>query len=304
MYMKKKLLQAYEYMHHLVSRFSIMVLLIVQICIINNILAYYKGSDKWWSLLITDGIYFVFFLIHVSSTYRILVLNYKSCNDQPKVRFPWGPLAWVVYSVVLCSKVIVIFTSFAPQMEDGTIVGPNTLRAMIGVTAVIFFLLLMSHMYKDINPSLRMFIYSIGATVPIDLLDTMDIMELLYDAEEKRMITDSMLHMILFIIVVNLLIPVFPLSVLHIPDIQNKHMFTQLMITQKVIQIVVINFLFMTVRLILWQHFGKGFSTFIVKNVLMIAILTYDIFGICKEEHESRKEKEPKIAFEKGEVYI
>ena len=294
----------YDYMHHFLSRLSIMVLLIAQICIINNILAYYKGSDKWWTLLITDSVYFVFFLIHISSTYRIFVVNYKSSIDQSKLRFPWGPLAWVIYSVVLCSKIIIIFTSFAPRMEEGTIVGPNTLRAMIGMTAIIFFLLLMSHMHKDIHPELRIFIYSIGATVPIDLLDTMDIMELLYDAEEKRMITDDMLNMILFIIVVNLLIPVFPLSVLHIPDIHKKHIFTQLMIIQKVIQIIIINLLFMTVRLILWQHFGKGFSTFIIKNVLMIGILSYDIFGICKEEHDLKKIETPNIVFEKGEVYI
>lgn len=300
----KNLKQKYGYVHHFVSRVVVMLLLLFQIFIINHILAYYNGSDKWWSLLVTDTVYFVLFLIHLSSTYRILVINSHDKASQPKMRFPWGPLAWVIYSVVLCSKLIIIFTTFAPRMEDGAIVGANTLRAMVGLTAVVFFLLLMSHLHKSINPVLRMFIFGIGATVPIDLLDTMDIMELLYDAEENRMINSSMLDMILFIIVINLLIPVFPLSVVHIPEIHKKKMFGGLMITQKVIQIIVINCLFMAVRLILWQHFGKTFSTFIVKNVLMIGILSYDIVSIIHETKENMKEEPPNIVFEKGEVYI
>lgn len=252
-----------------------------------------------------DSVYLVLFIIHTVFSYRKHFDSHELPNQERKWSFPFGPLTWVIYALVLSSKLVVVFTSFATEMEDvNGINSSNTLRAMFGLTAVVFFLLLLSYLHDTTPKSLKTFIYTVGATVPIDLLDTMDIMELLYEEEETRKISEGMVYMILVIIVGNLMIPMFPCTIVYIHEFGSKRMFVHLMVAQKVIQILVINLLFMSIRLILWQEFGQGFSAFIIKNILVMGILSYDLFRICREKQEDEARAEPVVNYKEGEVHM
>ncbi|XP_029634725.1 uncharacterized protein LOC115210331 [Octopus sinensis] len=301
----QRIIKNYEYLHHRLLRISIILNLLVQMLVVNYQLVYYKETPTYWCLLIADSIYLALFIVHIHFTYKKHFEGYELPNHEFKQNFPFGPLTWVIYAMVLSSKLIVVFTSFAAEMEDETgIYSANALRAMFGLTAVVFFLLLMSHVHHTTPDRLKTFIYTVGATVPIDLLDTMDIMELLYEEEKTRRISEGMVYMILVIIVVNLMIPMFPCTILYIQEFGSKHIFVHLMIAQKVVQIFIINLLFMSIRLILWQQFGEGFSAFIIKNILVMGILSYDLFRICKEKAEDEQREEPVVNYKEGEVHM
>ncbi|GAB1597461.1 uncharacterized protein LOC106881800, partial [Argonauta hians] len=302
--MLQKCIQNYEFLHHKLLRIVTILILLLQMFVIDYQLVHYKKTGTYWCMLLPDSIYFIMFIIHLVLSYKKIFHSVESPRQKRKPTFPLGPLTWVVYALVLSSKLIIIFTSFATQMEDEDgIESANTLRAMFGLTAVVFFLLLISYLHESIPQSLKTFIYTVGATVPIDLLDTMDIMELLYEEEEERNISEGMVIMILVIIVGNLLVPMFPCTIVYVQEFESKHIFSNLMIAQKVIQIMVINLLFMSIRLILWQEFGRGFSAFIIKNVLVMGILSYDLFRICKEKKE-QESKEKAVRYKRDEVHM
>ncbi|XP_014787797.1 uncharacterized protein LOC106881800 [Octopus bimaculoides] len=301
----QRFIKNYQFLHHKLLRIFIVLLLLVQMFVVNYQLVHYEETQTYWCMLIPDSVYLVLFIVHIFFSYKKHFQGYELPNPERKQTFPFGPLTWVVYALVLSSKLIVVFTSFATEMEDENgINSANTLRAMFGLTAVVFFLLLMSYLHDTTPTSLKTFIYTVGATVPIDLLDTMDIMELLYEEEETRKISEGMVYMILVIIVGNLMIPMFPCTILYIQEFKSKRIFVHLMIAQKVIQIVVINLLFMSIRLILWQEFGQGFSAFIVKNILVMGILSYDLFRICREKAEDEQREEPVVNYKEGEVHM
>ena len=217
-------------------------------------------------------------------------------NIKSKIYFPWGPLAWFIYGTVTSAKIIVIFTSanYGQKWETGTARSKSGMQMAIGLTSIIFFLLLMSTIHHSVESKMKRFIHEVCATVTIDLLDTMDLLEIMYVEEEKHLHWNGnreiIVKLVLGIVVINLLIPVFPCIIVFLGWTHDRHRFRYLVLVQKVTQIVLVNLFFMSIRLALWSIFHESFSAFVIKNILMVGILTSDIFSVYMEAHQEKKE--------------
>lgn len=218
---------------------------------------------------------------------------------------PWGPIAWFTYGSVTASKVIVAFhsNSYMMEWERNTIRGPSALQLAVGLAAVIYFLMLISNIHQSVDRKMKNFIHEVGATVPIDILDTMDLMELLYEVEDRRVVHEGIIKLILTIVVVNLIVPTFPCAIVYRGRTFGSTIFKRLVFAQKIVQIIMVNLLFVCVRAVLCALYGKKFSAFIIKNILVIVILLSDIFSVYKESREeknvkkrSEKERDSSIA--------
>lgn len=320
---RKKCLHLCEYVNHFTSRFLCLVLVLAQVHYLDYLLVFYSQSPYWWFILIPDWIAIFLFFAHFTKSYRhfartpkthdaFLGLRSKSdplsCRDgHDKSYFPWWPLAWLIYSITISIKIIVLFTmtpeESIEQWEAKTIQGATGMQTAVGMTSVIFFLMLISNIHRSVSGKMKSFIHEVGATVTIDLLDTMDLLELLYEEEEKHTRwggdEEIVFRLVLAIVVINMLVPVFPCAIIHRGRTHTSHMFRRLVLTQKVLQIVLVNLLFMSVRLILWSMYGEKFSAFIIKNVLMVGILSTDIFNVYMEAHEEkRREKHQKTYYD------
>ena len=313
---RKKCLHLCEHVNHFSSRFLCLILILAQVHYLDYLLVFYSQTPYWWFILIPDWIAIFLFFAHFAKSYRHfarspkvheIAWGFNSKNDplpcregHDKTYFPWWPLAWLVYSITISLKIIVLFTmtpeESIEQWEAQTIQGATGMQTAVGITSVIFFLMLVSNIHRSVNGKMKSFIHEVGATVTIDLLDTMDLLELLYEEEEKQAQwgghEEIIFRLVLTIVVINMLVPVFPCAIIHRGRTHTSQMFRRLVLIQKVLQIVLVNLLFMSVRLVLWSMFSEKFSAFIIKNVLMVGILSTDIFNVYMEAHEEkRKEK-------------
>lgn len=309
---RKKCIHLCEHVNHYASRVLCMILIIMQVHYLDYLLVFYSQSSYWWFILIPDWVAIFLFLIYFIKSYKHFArapktyetyLGFQTTPDPIRCReghdktyFPWWPLAWLLYSITISLKIIVLFTmtpeESIEQWEEQTLQGATGMQTAVGITSVIFFLMLVSNIHRSVNQKMKSFIHEVGATVTIDLLDTMDLLELLYEEEEKsdRWGGNEVIifRLVLIIVVINMLVPVFPCVIIHRGRTHTSHMFRRLVLIQKVLQIVLVNILFMCVRLVLWSMFSEKFSAFIIKNILMVGILSADIFNVYMEMHEEK----------------
>eukprot|EP00106_Octopus_bimaculoides_P017933 XP_014785375.1 PREDICTED: uncharacterized protein LOC106880078 isoform X1 [Octopus bimaculoides] len=302
---KKKWLYRCECLHHYFSRIFCLVVLIGQNHYIDYLLVYYQKISFWWIIFIPDWFVIILFIVYYVQTYSQFVTNIDirkhwsndSASNEDKTRktnhLPWGPIAWFVYGSVTASKVIVAFhsKSYMMEWERNTIRGPSGMQLAVGLAALIYFLMLISNIHQTVDRKMKNFIHEVGATVPIDILDTMDLMELLYEVEDRRIIHEGIIKLILTIVVVNLIVPTFPCAIVYRGRTHGSNIFKRLVFAQKIVQIIMVNLLFVCVRAVLCALYGQKFSAFIIKNILVIVILLSDIFSVYKESREEKKGK-------------
>ncbi|CAI9715824.1 Hypothetical predicted protein [Octopus vulgaris] len=236
---KKKWLYRCECLHHYFSRIFCLVLLIGQNHYIDYLLVYYQKISFWWIIFVPDWFVIILFIVYYVQTYSQFVTNIDirkhwpsdSASNEDKTRktnhLPWGPIAWFVYGSVTAAKVIVAFhsKSYMMEWERNTIRGPSGFQLAVGLAALIYFLMLISNIHQTVDRKMKNFIHEVGATVPIDILDTMDLMELLYEVEDRRVIHEGIIKLILTIVVVNLIVPTFPCAIVYRGRTHGSSMF-------------------------------------------------------------------------------
>ncbi|GAB1598206.1 uncharacterized protein LOC115215557 isoform X1 [Argonauta hians] len=302
-YEKKKSSNRCESFHHYFSRIFCLILLIGQNHYINYLLVYYQKISFWWIIFVPDWLVIILFMVYYAQTYSVFTTKInimKQCTNESTSRevnmkqtsnLPWGPIAWFLYGSITASKVILAFhsKSYMMEWEKNTMRSANGLQLAIGLASLIYFLMLISQIHRTVDRKMKNFIHEVGATVPIDILDTMDLTELLYEVEDRRIIQEDIIKLILTIVVVNLIVPTFPCIVVYRGRTYGSKMFKRLVFAQKIIQITMVNLLVVGVRTLLCAFYGQKFSPFIIKNILVIIILLADIFSVYRESREEKK---------------
>ncbi|XP_052068353.1 transmembrane protein 121B-like [Mytilus californianus] len=275
-----------ESMYQIPSRVLCFLIIILQ----GGVLDYYLISHKtvyWYGWVAADvAILFVFIVAFIIS-YRHLLIVRQSSNSQAPVQagnLPLGYFAWFVYSVALVARVAIIFSDFAQFLVETDFFGPNTLKITISLACAVFLLLLMMH--HDAQPgTMRMHrIQEFSGTVVFDILDSVDMLDVLFDPKDRFDLPSGMCMAIISISCINFILPIFPLMTLSNSHFGYKNTSESLLILHKLLLIFVVNLPFLIMRLLIWHVVQKDVSIFIVKNLLVIIVNFYQLY-----ENEVRK---------------
>ncbi|XP_076070186.1 transmembrane protein 121B-like [Mytilus galloprovincialis] len=279
-------IQMCESMYQIPSRVLCFFIIMLQ----GGILDYYLISHKtvyWYGWIAADvAILFVFIVAFIIS-YRHLLIVRQCTNSQATVQagsLPLGYFAWFVYSIALVARVAIIFSDFAQFLVEADFFGPNTLKVTISLSCAVFLLLLMMH--HDAQPgTMRMHLISeFSGTVVFDILDSVDMLDVLFDPKDRFDLPSGMCMAIISISCINFILPIFPLMTLSNSHFGYKNTSESLLILHKLLLIFIVNLPLLIMRLLIWHVVQKDISIFIVKNLLVIIVNFYQLY-----ENEVRK---------------
>ena len=280
-------------MYQIPMRILCTFLVLLQGVVLDYYLVYYK-NNYWCSWIVADvALLFTFFMAFVIS-YRHLILAKESAERNTPIQtgpLPLGYFAWFVYSCLLAARVAIIFKDIAFQLKEEDFFGPNTLKICISSAAFVFLFLLLSHHNAETDSLRKIFINELTGTVVFDVLDSVDVLDVLFN---HKAIEDFPVHLdtaIISIACINLVLPTIPLMTLSKTHFGHKKAPREILFLHKMLLVFLVNLPLLIIRLLLWHVLSKEISVFPIKNLIVIFLVFYDMFEKRKEEIE-RDERE------------
>ncbi|ELU17874.1 hypothetical protein CAPTEDRAFT_219189 [Capitella teleta] len=240
------------------------------------ILDYYMISHNtliWclWALpdLIVVGIFIWAFIV----SYRYLR---RTSDSEPMEggELPLGYVAWGVYAVFLCCKVAIIFGMpeyIAQKLDEKSgFFGVNLLKTTISLSAIIYLLLVASHNDAAPDSNRQALIKSLSGGIAVDILDTVQFLNLLFIQETRIFLTFTEHRAILGVSCINLLLPTLLLVILSRTRYGRGNYPRGLKLLHTTLYLIFINLPMLVIRILLWHLKSQDVSVFAIKNVIGI----------------------------------
>ena len=280
-------------MYQIPMRILCTFLVLLQGAVLDYYLVTYKNK-YWYSWIVADvALFFTFFMAFVIS-YRHLILAKESKEQKTRIQtgpLPLGYFAWLVYSSLLAARVAIIFKDIAFRLNEEDFFGPNTLKIAISSAAFIFLFLLLTHHNAETDSLRKVFINELTGTVVFDVLDSVDVLDVLFDHEA---IEDFPVHLdtaIISVACINLILPTLPLATLSSTHFGHKKASREIIFLHKMLLVFLVNLPLLIIRLLLWHVLSKEISVFPIKNLIVIFLVFYDMYEKRKEEIEREGEE-------------
>lgn len=194
---------------------------------------------------------------------------------------PYLFIAWLAYvSITLVPEVAVIFKRFADQLGDAKVWGQNILKIALCITPMLFLLMVNSHHDARPNSERRVSLDKISAGVTLDLLDSIDILEVLFLDDAELSLPVSLENAIIAFACINFFLPT--LALLQLSTIaKGQANSTKAKVLYSVSYICLVNVPLGVIRVLLWVNYSQDVSVFIGKNLIASAIYMFDIYESC-----------------------
>lgn len=261
----------------------------LQAAILDYYLITYKGNP-WLACIAADIVVTSVFIVCFVLSYRHLKTSRKNCADEDETpSYSLVPLTWFIYATLLAIKVGICFKDFAYLLDEDKFFGPNTLKTTIALGGVVFTLLLATnHDAKSGSPR-RKYIEELSGTVVFDILDCVDSMEILFLKEERDSFPPGLEDTIIAIALINFIIPTIPLVTLSKTKYGKAKLSHKLVVVHKVILAFCVNLPLLITRMILWHGLSRGISIFSLKNIIVIAVISFDLYETFCGDGEDEK---------------
>ncbi|XP_005095376.1 uncharacterized protein LOC101846570 [Aplysia californica] len=218
--------------------------------------------------------------------------------DEHATYFSIAWVSWLLINGVLSAKTIVIFVATGDEIEEEepTFFGPNTMKTTIALSSCIFLLLLTTQHDAPLGSDRRRYIEELTGTVVFDLLDTVDILEILFDKETVYIMWQGLEEGVFVVAAFNLIIPALPLFTLSWTKFGRDKLRKKMVYIHRLLVVLMVNVPNLLVRMILWHGFSVGITAFSLKNVILISLTLYEFYEHKKEKFHLHKRKDLHMA--------
>lgn len=273
-------------LHDIPAAFLCVVLFLLQTAVMDYYLIE-NISVNHWSWLGPDVISLTLLVVSIVNSYAAL----HNTNSRQRHFYSLAWIAWLVMSVFVSAKTIVVFNGFASQLteEDPSFFGPNTLKTAISLGSCVFFLLLTTQHDAPLGSERKRYIEELTGTVVFDILDTVDILEILFTQDKVDTFWTGLKEFILAVAALNLIIPTVPLLTLCKTNFGHDELDKRLIYLHRLLVVLAVNVPNLLVRLILWHVFSSAISPFTLKNIILIAMSLYEFYQHKKEKFEDHQ---------------
>lgn len=281
-----------------VRTFCILVLLLH-----TGFVDYYLVENKginWLLFLIADVITLCLFIASFVVSYQ-QIASPRPDSEMERTGSWLGVGSWFLYSAIVATKAGIIFMDFADDLDENDFFGPNTLKTTLALAGVVFLLHLSSLHDAKPGSERRSYIEELTGTVIFDIMDCVDSMEPLFIKEDRKDFPPGLEEAIVTIACLNFVIPTIPLLTLTHTKFGHAKLPRRLVMIHKILLAFIVNLPLLVMRMILWHGLNHGVSIFSLKNVIVIAMISYDFY----EHHEANIEGtsgQSKDSQEDGEV--
>ena len=252
-----------------VGRFVLLILLLIQCSFFAAYPIWYKDDLRWIAVIIS---YFpaIFYWCHSLNTDAGLVRMFHT----------WG--LFVV--VALVPNIAITFGVCGDELDSKSSLGPNTLKAIICLTPVVFLLLLNTATDLGEHETYRQLATQLSLRICIDLFDGVAMVDVVLDEKENPHGMTKELG----IVIITVACLSFVLSLVQMVENKIEYGVCQirkkLVIIRSGIQMVLVNAIFLIIRLIIFIKYKKDDSIFMAKNGIAIFISISEIYHLLNRK--------------------
>ena len=270
----------------LLAKFGCIAVIIFQGSLLNKYLTLSENNEKWWAWYIADAIVvgiWTFILFYLHKKFKQKSRDEVSAEDTSK--FPdeikYAFIAWIIYVSLLLPRVVIIFRKNPPILSQKIFLRPNFLIVSLACTPLVFLLMIFGYHNGKADPDRKIYISSLASSVTLDLFDSMDLLELLFEPEG---VPNSFLMSTLVFACINLFLPTMALYELFVNKFSGRVPAFSFKIAYVCAYIFLVNLPNLILRSFLWHSQDADVSVLIMKNVMCILIGIKEIVEFYFEE--------------------
>lgn len=249
-------------------------------------------SNTWAAIYGADAVVVALFALSFMMASRNMNIekHTSDINFYDVQHLPLTYIAWFVYTIIMDIKLIVIFSTFSTDLDEDDFFGPNTLKTTIAITAIVFITYLPT--LNDVQHGHRKdIIITLTSTVVFDILDGVDNLENLFEKDVRDTYPPGLDDAIIAICCINFLLPTVPLFTLAKTKFGIKKLPMKLEMLHKLAIAYLINLPLFITRMITWHGLSQGISIFLLKNIMAMGVVTFEV---CEKLIFSKHSKERK----------
>ncbi|CAL8125243.1 unnamed protein product [Orchesella dallaii] len=196
-------------------------------------------------------------------------------------KLPLLYVSWFCYAILLVTKITVIFTTNLhenPENFGTSLFGAQMLQLVIGISALIFSLLVESHHdARGRDPRRNAYLNSLAYGIALEILDTADFLSFLiptFGHSHSTCPTSTLAPVIISLASVNLFLPTLTLYKLTTTSFGEVYQ-VKLEILYDSLHNFLVSIPFLAIRIYLWNVSEREDVLFAIKNI-------YSIVGYCR----------------------
>ena len=224
----------------------------------------------------------------------VLSFSFTSTGRPPEERpdeLRFAYVAWISYAALLTPRIVIAFGKNAQQLKEIYFFGPNTLKAAVACTPLIFLLLVYGHHDARPHSSRKFYIERLTGSVAFDLFDSMDLLEICFLNKEQRQFPDQITDACLAFACINLFLPTLALYELNFNKFNGAVTPLSFKIAYAASFVCLVNVPNLIIRSVLWHKYYTDVSVLLMKNVMCIVLGISDILESIGSERPQKCHK-------------
>uniref|UniRef100_A0A1B6MAP9 Uncharacterized protein n=1 Tax=Graphocephala atropunctata TaxID=36148 RepID=A0A1B6MAP9_9HEMI len=284
---------------HVLDALTIIIIVGLQGGILNYyLIKYYNESIGPYFYFLADFLTMIVFVGTLTTSYNYLTKKQaiddklrKKANfftparliQEVEINLPWSHhrlgvmpfsyISWLVYVIVMLSKVVLIFESpgLIEHLSEKDKFGPNVLKLTIALASLVFLSLVEGHNWSKRGSARYSFVTSACAKNGMEMFDAVAFLAMQMEGKVKESgYKDAILALSSF----TFFIPALSLFKLSLLDFASEKACLQVTVLQNVLRLTMVDLPFLAVRIFLWVYYRENASLFLMKNVFNIIIIS------------------------------
>ena len=189
---------------------------------------------------------------------------------------------WGLYVVIaLVPNIAITFAVCGEDLDKNNFLGPNFLKVVLCLTPVLFLFLLNTASDLSESEEFRQLAWQFSIQITIDLFDGVEMLDVVLDERENsngisKEFGIAMIAVACFGFALSLL----QMAEYNLDDKGHYQRRKKLSIVRNVMQLILVNLVFLIIRLVIFIKYKKDESIFIAKNGIAIFLSSFEIYWI------------------------
>lgn len=267
-------------------------LLIFQGILLNAFLAKLH-SNSWWGWCAADVLILVVWSVCLAIVWNSFIRTKRRMQvgdhvdgrdpEQSPDEIKYAYAAWLVYVIFLCPRILLIFMNLDGKIKFKDFLGENMLKVATSCTPLVYLSLVYGFHNAEPMTSRKLFIQSIASSGTLDLFDSLDLLELLFEKHRSKF-PSSYSSAILFFASVNWFLPTLGLYGIRIKTKTGRVASLCLKATNVICVMAFVNIPNLVIRAVLWAKYDADVSVLIMKNIMCLFLSLYEILEYFGEK--------------------
>ena len=228
------------------GRIFFLVLLLIQCLFLASYSAIYSSNLTWY-------------LTSLSYLPSLLVCFFLVLSKKAKLR--WLFLTWGLYVLGLVVSTAIVFTTVGDSLDKERFLGPNVLKKVLCITPVLLLLLLKNA--EDVKDH-KNFVSSLCFQIVLDLFDAIEIIDIVLEEREHSYGISKEFGIAMVVLAcISFLLSPWKMAE---NDVEKGKLRRRTAKWRYIVEMIIENFAFLVIRLVIVFKYNKDESIFIAKN--------------------------------------